>query len=98
MNAAPFNSLNPRWGKPEGSATGGKRRKPGFRLRGESELGVPPDEANASRVQRVMRQNEPHPLLVGKPILDQRHIYIFITAVQLVADDAVANVGEVNPD
>ena len=45
-----------------------------------------------------MRQNEPGALLIGETIFDQRQIQIFVAAVNFVADNGMAEVGEVDAD
>jgi len=49
-------------------------------------------------VQGVIRQNEPGALLRREAIFDQRQIQILVAAVKFVADDGMAEVGEVNAD
>ena len=49
-------------------------------------------------MQGVMRQNEPGALLRRQAIFDQRQIYIFITAVEFVADNGMAEMGEMDAD
>ena len=43
-----------------------------------------------------MRQDEPGALLRRQAVFDQRQIEVLVTTVQLVADDGVAEVGEVD--
>ena len=57
-----------------------------------------PDEPYAAGVQGLVGQNEPRLLLRGQAIFDQRQIQVFIAAVQFVADDRMAEVGEVDTD
>jgi hypothetical protein len=57
-----------------------------------------PGETNGTGVQGVMRQNKPGALFVGQAVFDQRQIQILVAAVEFVADDGVAKVGEVNAD
>ena len=45
-----------------------------------------------------MRQNEPGALFIGQAIFDQRQIQILVAAVKFVADEGMAEVGEVNAD
>ena len=43
-----------------------------------------------------MRQNEPGALFIGQAIFDQRQIQILVATVKFVADDGMAEVGEVD--
>jgi hypothetical protein len=45
-----------------------------------------------------MRQNEPGALFRRQAIFDQRQIQILVAAVEFVADDGMAEVGEVDAD
>ena len=57
-----------------------------------------PGEADGAGVKRLVRQNEPGQLLRRQAIFDQRQIQILVAAVKFVADDGMAEVGEVNAD
>ena len=64
--------------------------------RGEKLAGLAaPLELQPAGVQGVVRQDEPGALLLGKPVLDQRQIQIRITAVNLVAQDGMAEMRQV---
>ena len=45
-----------------------------------------------------MRQNEPDALLIGKAIFDQRQIQVLVATIEFIADDGMAEVGEVEAD
>ena len=45
-----------------------------------------------------MRQNEPGTLFRRQTILDQRQIMILVAAIKFVADDGMAEVGEMDAD
>ena len=49
-------------------------------------------------MKRLVRQNEPGKLLRRQAIFDQRQIQILVAAVKFVADDGMAEVGEVDAD
>jgi len=49
-------------------------------------------------VKGLVRQNEPGQLLRCQAIFDQRQIQILVATVKFVADDGMAEVGEVNAD
>jgi hypothetical protein len=55
-----------------------------------------PGEPHGAGVQGVMRQNEAGALFVGQAIFDQRQIYILVAAVEFIADDGMAEMGEVD--
>ena len=75
-----------------------KTGKPWFRLAAEFH-GLPaPNEADGAGVKRLVRQDEPGKLLRRQAVFDQRHIYILVAAVQFIADDGMAEVGEVDAD
>ena len=57
-----------------------------------------PGETDGAGVQGVMRQNEAGALFIGQAIFDQRQIQILVAAVEFVADDGMAEVGEVDAD
>jgi hypothetical protein len=57
-----------------------------------------PGETHGAGVERLVRQNEPGALLIGQAIFDQRQIQILVAAIEFIADDGMAEVGEVDAD
>ena len=57
-----------------------------------------PGEAHGAGVQRLVRQNEPGALLRRQAVFDQRQIQILVAAIKFVADDGMAEMGEVDAD
>ena len=49
-------------------------------------------------MKRLIFKNEPGALLIGQAVFDQRQIQILVAAVKFVADDGMAEVGEVDAD
>ena len=79
--------------------TGGyKFKEPRLGVAGKFPGPAPPDESQGAGVQRLMRQNEPGTLLIGQAVFDQRQIQVLVAAIELVADDGVAEVGKVEAD
>jgi hypothetical protein len=52
----------------------------------------------SSGVQGVVREDETLALFVGEPAFDEGEIQVGVAAIYFVADDGVAEVGEVNAD
>ena len=75
-----------------------KRFEPRFGGAGKFHRPAAPGETKGAGVQGVMRQNEPGALLIGQAIFDQRQIQILVAAVEFIADDGMAEVGEVDAD
>jgi hypothetical protein len=75
-----------------------KRFEPRFRLAGKFHRLAAPEKAHGAGMQRLVRQNEPGKLLRRQAIFDQRQIQILVATVKFVADDGMAEVGEVNAD
>ena len=75
-----------------------KFREPRFGGAGKVHGLAAPGEPDGAGVQSVIRQNEPGALLRRQAIFDQRQIQILIAAVELVADEGMAEVGEVDAD
>src|ERR1035437_3155036 len=72
-------------------------REPSLRFGAEHPLLSVPHKAHLARVQRVVRQDQPPPLLWCQTVLDHGEVQILVTAIQFVAHDRVANVRQVNP-
>jgi hypothetical protein len=49
-------------------------------------------------VKGVVFKNQFRAVRVRDPVLDERHIYILVATVKFVADDGVADVGEVDAE
>ena len=75
-----------------------KFSKPRFGLAAEFHRPAAPDKAQGAGVKRLVRQNEPGALLIGQAIFNQRQVQVLVAAVQFVANDGVAEVGEVDAD
>ena len=73
-----------------------KLLKPPLRFAPKLHRLAPPLKLQRARVQRVIRQNQLHPLLVRQPPLHQCEIQIRIAAVNLVAHDGMTDVREMN--
>jgi len=76
----------------------GKFSKPRFGRAEKLHGPAAPNETNGAGVQGVMRQNEPGALFPGQAIFDQCQIQILVAAVNFIADDGVAKMGEMNAD
>ena len=72
--------------------------KPRLGGAGKFQRPAAPGETDGAGVQGVIRQNEPGALCGGQTILDERQIQILVAAVEFVADDGMAKVGEVDAD
>ena len=57
-----------------------------------------PDKAHGTGMQGLIGQNEPRLLLRRQAILHQRQIQVLVAAVQLVADNRMAEVSKVDAD
>ena len=55
-------------------------------------------ESYAARVQRVVLKDELRTLFIGESSFHQGEVTILVVTVQFVADNGVADVGEVNAD
>ena len=77
---------------------GDEFREPGFGGAGKFHRPAAPSETHGAGVQGVMRQHEPGALLRRQTVLDQRQIQILVATVKFVADDGMAEVGEVDAD
>ena len=75
---------------------GNEIREPLFWLGLKLNLHSTPNESHGPRVQGVIGQDEPGFLFSRQSILDKRQVQIFIAAVKFVADNGMADVGEVN--
>ena len=75
-----------------------KLSNPGRQLGVKDRLPAAPLEAHLARVQRVVRQDQPPPLLRRQTVLHQRQIQILVASIQLVAHDRMPDVRQVNPD
>lgn len=49
-------------------------------------------------MQRLVGQNEPGPLLRRQAVFNERQVQVFVAAIQLVANNRVAEMGEVKAD
>ena len=76
----------------------GKFIEPRFRFAAKFHRLAAPEKAHGAGVKRLVRQNEPGKLLRRQAIFDQRQIQILVAAVKFVADDGMAEVGEVDAD
>jgi hypothetical protein len=57
-----------------------------------------PSEMKRGRVQCLIRQDQASALFVGETILREREVEVFVTAVEFVADDGMAEGREVDAD
>jgi len=57
-----------------------------------------PLEANFARVQSVVRQDKPLPLLRRQPVLHQGQVEVLVTSIQFVSYDRMADMRQMNPD
>src|SRR6266404_5992914 len=64
----------------------------------ESRLPALPHESNNTGMQGVVRKDEPGALLIRQPIFHQRHIQVFVAAIELVAYNRMTEVGKMNAD
>src|ERR1035437_223927 len=55
-----------------------------------------PEEPDFARVQSVVAQDQPLPLLGRQTVLDQGQVQILVTSIELVAYDRVPEVRQVN--
>ena len=83
-------ALNPRFADKAGEIIVGRRL--------EYFLLPVPLEADRMGVERVIRQYQLPPLAVGQAVLRQRQVQIFIPAIKFVADDGMADGGQVDAD
>jgi hypothetical protein len=73
-------------------------REPRFRFAAKFHRPAAPSETHGAGVQGVMRQHEPGALLRRQTVLDQRQIQILVATVEFIADDGMAEMGEVDAD
>ena len=74
-------------------------------MRGRSKIGVEkvevavaPGEGEAGGVEGVVGQNQPLALGIGEAVFDEGEIEVVIAAVEFIADDGMAEVGEMDAD
>ena len=65
---------------------------------GEFHFGSAPLEADAGSMEGLVGQNELGALLGGESAFDEGEVAIFVGAIDFIADDGVAGVGEVDAD
>ena len=70
---------------------------PRLRLGVENPLLAAPLKSYFARMQSVVRQDQPPPLLRRHTVLDQREIQILVASINLVAHYRVPEVRQVNP-
>src|SRR5882724_858440 len=70
--------------------------EPVFRFGLISPILVAPIEPDSARVERLVRQNQSPALLLGLPALREVQVKVFVAAIKFVADDRMADVGEVD--
>jgi hypothetical protein len=70
--------------------------KPGLRLRLEHKRVLVPSQLQRASVLHVKGQEQTRALLIRKAVFHKRKIEVFITTVQFIADDGMADVCKVN--
>src|SRR5262245_11542367 len=73
-----------------------ERDKPFFRRRFESSFHALPNEAQSTRVQRLVRQNELTPLRFAQTALHEIEVNPFVSAVDLIPHNGMPGMGEMN--
>lgn len=65
---------------------------------GEFHFGAAPAEAHAGGVEGLVGEDELGALLGGEPVFDEGEVAVFVGAVDFIADDGVAGVGQMDAD